>query len=61
MEEVKISQENGGWVGNEASTSDFDKKYICYLAISNTLFSRILIFFQLTLMYPVEIFFKRDR
>ena len=47
----KISQENGGWVGNETSASNFDRKYICYPAISDTLFSQILIFFQLTLMY----------
>ena len=33
----KISQEYGGWIGNETSASDFDRKYICYPAISDTL------------------------
>ena len=49
---VKISQEYGGWVGNETSASDLDRKYIGYLALSDTLFSQILIFFQLILMCP---------
>ena len=57
----KISRENGSWVGNKTSASDFDRKYICYPAISDTLFSQILIFFQFTLMCPVEVFFKTDR
>ena len=35
--------------------------YVGYRAISNTLFWHIHIFFQLTLMCPVEIFFKKDR
>ena len=51
-----ISQENGGWVGNKTSVSDFDRKYICYPAISDTLFSQILIFFQLT---PSRNFFQK--
>ena len=54
----KISQGNGGWAVNKTSASDFDRKYICYPAISETLSSRILIFFQLTLMCPVEFFSK---
>ena len=33
------------WVGNETSASDLDGKYICYPAISDTLFSQILMFF----------------
>ena len=57
----KISQEYGGRVGNETLSSDLDRKYIGYPVISDTLFSQILIFFQLTLMNPIEIFFKRDR
>ena len=44
----------------ETSTSNLNRKYIGYLAISDTLFSQILIFFQLMLMCPVKIFFKRD-
>ena len=56
----KISQEYGGWVGNETSASDLDWKYVGYPAISVSLFSQILIFFQLRLMCTVEIFFKRD-
>ena len=56
----KISQEYGGWVGNETSASNLSRKYIGYPAISETLFSQILIFFQLRLMCPVKIFFKRD-
>ena len=43
----KISQECRSWVGNETSTSDLDRKYIGYPAISDTLFSQILIFFSL--------------
>ena len=57
----KISQEYGGWVGNETLASDLDRKYVGYSAISDTLFSQILIFFQPTLMCPVEIFFKRNK
>ena len=57
--ESKISQECGGWVRNETTASDLSRKYIGYSAISDTLFSKILIFFQFTLMCPVEIFFKR--
>ena len=57
----KISQECRGWVGYESLASNLDRKYIGYPAISDTLFSQILIFFQLTLMCPVEIFFKRER
>ena len=56
----KICKENGGWVGNKTSASDFNRKYICYPAISDTLFSQIFIFFQLTLMCAVKIFFIRD-
>ena len=57
----KISQEYRGWAGNKTLASNLNWKYIGYLAISNTLFSQILIFFQLILMCPVEIFFKKDR
>ena len=57
----KISQESCVWLDNEISASDLDRKYDGYPAISDTLFSQILIFSQLTLMSPVEIFFKRDR
>ena len=49
-----MSQECGGWVGNETSLSSLDRKYIGYPAISDTSFSQILIFFQLTLIRPVE-------
>ena len=34
-------------VGNKTSVSDFDRKYIRYPAISDTLFPQIFIFFQL--------------
>ena len=47
--------------GELAMKSDFDRKYICYPAISDTLFSQIHIFFQLTFMCLVVIFFKRGR
>ena len=53
-----INQEYGGRVRNESSASDLDREYVGYPAISDTLFSQILIFFQLTLMYRVKIFFK---
>ena len=43
----------GGWVGNETSASDLDRKYICYPAIFDTLFSHILMFFQLTQIGPL--------
>ena len=56
----KISLEYGGWVGNETSASDLDRKYVDYPAISDTLFSQIIEFFQLRLMCPVEIFLQRD-
>ena len=46
----KISQEYRDWVGHETSASDLYWKYVCFPAISHTLFSQILIFFQLTLM-----------
>ena len=55
----KISQEYGSWVGNETNASNLDRKYVSFPTISDILFSQILIFFQLTLMCPVEIFFKR--
>ena len=57
----KNKKKNGGCVENKNSASDFDRKYICYPAISDTLFSQIFIFFRLTLMCPVEIFFIGDR
>ena len=57
----RLVKNEWGWVGNETSASVFDRKYISFPAISDTLFSQILIFFQLTLMCSVEIFFKRDR
>ena len=41
----KINQEYRGWVGNETSASDLDRKYVGYPTISDTLFSLILIFF----------------
>ena len=41
------------------SVSNLDRKYTGYSATSDTLFSQILIFFQLTLMYTVEIFLKK--
>ena len=55
----KLSQEYRGLVGKETSASNLDMKYIGYQAISDTLFSQILRFSQLTLMFPVEIFFKK--
>ena len=60
MEKAKISQEFRGWAGNETLASDLNRKYFGYPAISDTLFSQILISFQLMLMCPVKIFFKRD-
>ena len=57
----RLVKKTGGRVGNKTSASDSDRKYICYLAIFDTLFSQIFIFSQLTLMCPVEIFLKRDR
>ena len=57
----QISQEYGGWVDNETSASDIDWRYIGYPVTSNSFFLQILIFFQLMLMCPVEIFFERDR
>ena len=56
----KISQEYRGWVGNETSAFDLDRKYVGYPAISDTLFLQILMFFQLTQLCPDKIFFKRD-
>ena len=56
---VKIIQEYGGCVGNETLVSNLDRKYITYPAISDTLFTQFLIFFQLMLMCPVEFFSKR--
>ena len=47
-------------VGNETSVFNLDRKYIGYPAISDTLLLQIFIFFQLILMCPVEILFKRD-
>ena len=39
----QISQEWGGCVGNETSVSDFDRKYIYYITISDTSFSLVFI------------------
>ena len=57
---LRLVNKNRGWVG-KTFASDFDRKFICYPAISDTFFSQIIIFFQHMLMCPVEIFFKRDR
>ena len=57
----KINQICWGWDGNETSASDLDRKYICYPAISDILFTEIFIFFQLRLMHPFDILLKRDR
>ena len=46
--ELAINPLHLTWIGNTFATSDI-------------LFSQILIFFQLTLMCTVEIFFKRER
>lgn len=45
---------------NKTSASNLDQKNICYSAISDKTFLPIFIFFRLTLMDPVEIFFKMD-
>ena len=59
----KISQENGGWVGNKTFASDFDRKYICYPAISDTLFSQILLYLHLKPSelkhLKINVFFKK--
>ena len=55
-----VKNKKKGCVVHETSAPDFDRKYIGYPAISDTLFLQILIFFQFTLMCLVEIFFKRD-
>ena len=56
----QISQECGSWFGNGTSASDLDRKYVGYLAISDTLFSQILIFFQLTLMHASRNFSLKE-
>ena len=60
MRKSKISQECGGWLGNETSESDLDMKYIGYSAIS-LIVLRDPHIYQLRLICPVETFFKRDR
>ena len=60
-ERPKINLEYGGWVGNETSAYNLDRNYIAYPDTSDTLFSLIIIFFQLTLIFSVKIFFKKER
>ena len=57
----KISQEYEGWIGHETSASDLNRKHGGYPAISDTLFLQIVVFFLVTLMNQVEIFYKSKR
>ena len=57
---VKIFQLCRDWVANETLPSNL-LWHICYSPISDTFFSQIFQFFQLTLMRPVNIFLKRDK
>ena len=52
---MKIKLVSWHWVGNENSSSNFDKAYIYYFAITNTSFSLIFLFFQLLLMCPDDV------